>query len=312
MTPLIHERANAAAKAGPGRYSLSVLIPAYRDDPIALLHALTADGMDHGLLNVEILLFDDGAPDAALNAAMGAAVDACARPARLLTAKTNLGRSAARNRLAARARGDWLLFLDADMQIAPGFLNAWLDAIRTTKAQALFGGYAPVKSPPRAHRLHATLAHASDVKAGTERAREGAFAVCSSNLAVAGAAFSKAPFDEGYSGWGWEDVDWALSFARHFTLGHIENPALHGGLETPDRLIEKFSRSGANFARLMARHPEYAARKGAQLALTLKRRRLIGPARIAGRIAALSPLPLKARVLGLKLYRAAIGAKALP
>jgi hypothetical protein len=40
MTPLIQERANAAAKAGPGRYRLSVLIPTYRDDPAALLQAL--------------------------------------------------------------------------------------------------------------------------------------------------------------------------------------------------------------------------------------------------------------------------------
>jgi len=150
------------------------------------------------------------------------------------------------------------------------------------------------------------------VKAGAERAQEGAFAVCSSNLAVSAAAFATAAFDEGYTAWGWEDVDWALSFARHFALAHIDNPARHGGLETPDRLIEKFSRSGANFARLMERHPEYAARKGAQLALTLKRRGLTTAARIAGRTAALSPLPVKARVLGLKLYRAAIGAEALP
>jgi glycosyltransferase involved in cell wall biosynthesis len=312
MTPLIQERANAASKAGPGRFSLSVLIPTYHDDPTALLQALDADAQDATLNGVEILLFDDGAPDAALNAAMGVAVDCCARPARLLTAKANLGRSAARNRLAARARGDWLLFLDADMQIAPGFLNAWLDAIRATNAQALFGGYAPVAAPARAHRLHAALAHASDVKAGAERAQEGAFAVCSSNLAVSAAAFATAAFDEGYTAWGWEDVDWALSFARHFALAHIDNPARHGGLETPDRLIEKFSRSGANFARLMERHPEYAARKGAQLALTLKRRGLTTAARIAGRTAALSPLPVKARVLGLKLYRAAIGAEALP
>jgi len=76
--------------------------------------------------------------------------------------------------------------------------------------------------------------------------------------------------------------------------------------------MEKFSTSGANFARLMERHPEYAARKGARLALRLKRSRLAAPAHLLGRIAALSPLPLKVRLLGLKLYRAAVNAEALP
>jgi glycosyltransferase involved in cell wall biosynthesis len=38
--------------------------------------------------------------------------------------------ASARNNLAARATGDWLLFLDADDQIAPGFLAAMKRALR--------------------------------------------------------------------------------------------------------------------------------------------------------------------------------------
>ena len=308
MTPLIDVFANKPAKAAPGAMRLSVLIPFLRDDPQVLFQAL-ADEAPEG---VEIVLFDDGAPDPVLNAAVRDAVDRADRPARLMTAKTNLGRSAARNRLAARARGAWLLFLDADMVTEPGFLPRWLEAIEATPAKALFGGYAPVTAPSPAHRLHAALAHASDVKSARDRTRDGAFAVCSSNLAVDAEAFNAAPFDEAFTGWGWEDVDWALTFAQRFPIGHTDNPAGHGGLETPQRLIAKFSRSGANFARLMTRHPEYAERKGAHLALVLKRRGLTWPARRAGRLAALSPLPLRLRVLGLKLYRAAVNAEALP
>lgn len=308
MTPLIEDFANPAARAAPGELRLSVLIPFFKDDPSDLVASLCADAPD----GVEIILFDDGAPDGVLNAAVRDAAADADRPVRLLTAKTNLGRSAARNRLAARARGRWLLFLDADMAVESGFLARWLDQIDATSAKALFGGYAPIEVTAPNHRLHAALAHASDVKSEDDRTRDGAFAVCSSNLAVNADAFAEVRFDEGYSGWGWEDVDWALGFARRFPLAHVNNAARHGGLETPNRLIDKFARSGPNFARLMARHPEYAARKGAQLALTLKRRGLAGPARLAGRLAALAPLPLKLRVLGLKLYRAGIGAKALP
>ncbi|MEQ8405202.1 MAG: glycosyltransferase family A protein [Oceanicaulis sp.] len=306
MTPLIDEHANVAGKAA-GAARLSVLIPFYKDDPRPLLANLAHETP----AEVELLLFDDGAPDAALNAAVREAVDDLNTPARLLSAKTNLGRSAARNRLGARAKGDWLLFLDADMAVEPGFLAGWLALIARTGAAALFGGYAPVETRDPALRLHAALAQASDVKAAHARSSEGAFAVCSSNLAVSRAAFCEVPFDEGYAGWGWEDVDWALSFAQRFAIAHVDHPARHGGLERAGRLIAKFSRSGANFARLLSRHPEYRARKGAQLAFTLNRTRLALPARLVGAAAARAPLPMKVRVLGLKLYRAGVGAKAL-
>ncbi|MFW6412787.1 MAG: glycosyltransferase family 2 protein [Oceanicaulis sp.] len=308
MTPLIDTFANTAFEAAPGALRLSVLIPFHNDDARGLIDALHA-GAPAG---VEIVLFDDGAPDPELNTAVRDAVADAPIPTRLLTAKTNLGRAAARNRLAARARGDWLLFLDADMTVAPNFLGRWLDFVGAAQGDALFGGYEPAARPPRAHRLHAALARASDVATAAERSNQGAFAVCSSNLAVRAHAFAKVGFDEGYAGWGWEDVDWALSFAQRFRIDHVDHPAGHGGLETPERLIAKFSRSGANFARLMARHPEYAARKGAWLALGLKQRGLAAPARLAGRLAARAPLPMRLRVLGLKLYRAAVSAEALP
>lgn len=307
MTPLIEDFANSAAKAAPGALRLSVLVPFFNDDPAALLASLAADAP----ADVEVVLFDDGAPDPALNAAVREAVARASVPARLLTAKLNLGRSAARNRLAARARGRWLLFLDADMRIESGFLAGWLAAIEAARADAVFGGYIPAAPEHRSERLHAALARASDVCGAEDRARQGAFAVCSSNLAVRADAFAACPFEESYSGWGWEDVDWAMSFAHRARIAHVDHPARHGGLEPPSRLLAKFSRSGPNFARLMARHPAYAARKGAQLALRLKRFRLGAPARLAGRVAALAPLPLRLRVLGLKLYRAGVAAEAL-
>jgi hypothetical protein len=308
LTPLIEEFANAAARGGVGAMRVSVLIPFHRDDPTALLHALAIQAPRE----VEIVLFDDGAPDPALNAAVRAAA-ASARPAvRVLTAKTNLGRSAARNRLAARARGAWLLFIDADMAIEDGFLSGWLAQIARTTAKAVFGGYQPAAPASRSERLHAALAHASDVRDAQARSLIGAVAVCSSNLAVHAPAFAERPFDEGFSGWGWEDVDWALTFSKRFPVAHVDQPARHGGLESPPRLLAKFEKSGPNFARLMARHPDYAARKGARLALAIKRLGLIAAARPAGRAAALAPIPMRLRVAGVKLFRAAVAAQALP
>lgn len=311
MTGALTERFdNAAAKAAPKPATaprLSVLIPFHRDDPSALIAALS----DAGQGQVEVIAFDDGAPDPALNAAVTQAVASAAVPASLITSRINRGRSGARNRLAKAARGAWLLFLDADMGIGPEFLTAWITHIETSTADALFGGFTPGEATPQT-ALHAALTETSDANSAEQRTQIGATAFCSSNLAVRADVFARSPFDEGYAGWGWEDVDWALTAAEHFTLAHIENPVRHGGLETVDRLLAKFAQSGPNFARLLKRHPGYEERPGAKLARRVKALRAGGLARLAGALAARVPLlPVRLRVLGLKLFRAGVAARAL-
>ncbi|MCC5997179.1 MAG: glycosyltransferase family 2 protein [Oceanicaulis sp.] len=306
--PGIRETANTAARQDAAPV-LSVLIPTYRDDPRSLLAALAHDASHE----VEVLIYEDGAPDADLSEALRAAVLYAPIPARLLTAKDNLGRSAARNRLGAAARGDWLLFLDADMQAPERFLPRWLEILARSGADAVFGGYVPCAPRDRSEAVHAALARMSDVHSAVERNETGPVAVCSSNLAVRSAFFSRVPFDEAFTGWGWEDVDWALRAAEAGRIVHADNPAGHGGLETVERLITKFAAAGPNFARLIERHPHYAIQPGARLALALKRWRLAGLARAAGALAARLPvLPANMRALGLKLFRAGAAAGDLP
>jgi len=308
MSDAMRETVNEAARRTTTPI-LSVLVPTYRDDPRPLLAALAGDASDE----VEVIIYEDGAPDADLSEALRAAVLYTPIPARLITAQINLGRSAARNRLGGMARGDWLLFLDADMRPASRFLPRWIDILTQTGADAVFGGYEPCAPASPAEAVHAALAHASDVRSAVERNEIGAVAVCSSNLAVRRRFFAQVPFDETYSGWGWEDVDWALRAAEAGRVAHADNPAGHGGLEPVERLLAKFGAAGPNFARLLARHPDYASRPGARLALTLKRWRLAAPARAVGAmIARFGILPVRARALGLKLFRAAAAAGDLP
>ncbi len=143
---------NAAAKSSAAP-RMSVLIPFHRDDPCALIQALS----ETGLGQVEVIAFDDGAPDTALNAAVAAAVERAAIPVSLVTSRINRGRSGARNRLAQAARGGWLLFLDADMEIDPDFLTTWITHVETSAADALFGGFTP-GAPTRKTAVHAALA----------------------------------------------------------------------------------------------------------------------------------------------------------
>ena len=198
------------------------------------------------------------------------------------------------------------------MEVGPGFLAQWMDALAEQTADAVYGGYLPSDSDDPAHAVHQALARASDALDAAARRAKGAASVCSSNLAVRRSAFLDHPFDEAYSGWGWEDVDWALGFAMRFAIDHADIPARHGGLETVEALLSKFSRSGANFARLLNRHPDYASQKAARLAAILDRARAASAARLTGASIARCPfLPARIRASGLKLYRGGVNATGL-
>jgi len=283
---------------------LSVLIPFYKDDPVPLLLSL-ADQVEQDQLPVEIVLFDDGEPEPDLNKCVEKAVFTTAVPARLLTSRKNVGRAAGRNRLSAAAIGQWLLFLDADMTVKDGFLSEWLNLIDAFEFDAAFGGYTadPVTEP--AHNLHAALAKTSDENAAAHRTELGATAFCTSNLLVRSELMRRVGFDEHFTGWGWEDVDWAVRAEQAGVLAHFDNPAGHSGWQSADILLEKFRDAARNYARLLEKHPELATLPSAKAARILKA--VPGQALLRGvwSLMARSPLtPMKARTTALKLWRA--------
>jgi hypothetical protein len=125
----------------------------------------------------------------------------------------------------------------------------------------------------------------------------------------------RAPFDASFSGWGWEDVDWALRVARFAPITHVDIPALHIGLDDAEALLRKSREGARNYARLAARHPREVRqftsfRAAALLARAPQARRL-------GALAAwfardpLGLTPACVRALALKAHRAALNCEAL-
>lgn len=231
---------------------LSVLTPFYRYDPSAMLNRFGVAPAD-----VEFILLDDGSASAGLVANVVNAAQATGAPARVIVSGENLGRSRARNRLIAEAQGEYVLFLDADMlPDTPQLLRVWLGIIATQAPRVAFGGLSLAhaqRTPETA--LHHALFGRSDCRPAHQRARRAAQTTASSNLLVERAFLLAHPFDDAFTGWGFEDVDWALDVARQQEIMHVDNPATHAGLDDVATLMRKSAEAGPNFGRLARKHP---------------------------------------------------------
>ena len=312
MTRRVKITDNAAWKGA--RPALSVLTPFLHDDPGELLNLLDEEAASVGGA-VEIIVLDDGTGDAALTARLTAQIKAMALPARLITLPANEGRSIGRNRLASAARGGSLLFLDSDMRPDHRrFLRDWADLVSREDPAVAFGGFSLLQAPTDARfALSSAELSRSECVPYTERARQPEKYVYTSNLLVRRDVFEAEAFDPGFTGWGWEDVEWAMRVSRRFRVVHLDNAATHMGLDTVASLAGKYEQSAPNFARMAQRHPEIiAAYPSYRAARLLKRLPALPWLRDRMRRAAETGwLPVAARAFSLRLYRAALYADAV-
>ncbi|MDQ3126040.1 MAG: glycosyltransferase [Pseudomonadota bacterium] len=294
--------------------AVSVLIPFLRDDPAELLTLLDEEAGSVGGA-VEIVLLDDGTRDAALTARLAGQIKAMALPVRLITLPVNEGRSIGRNRLASAARGGSLLFLDSDMRPDDRrFLRDWADLAAREDPAVAFGGFSLLQAPTDARfAVHRAMAAKSECVPYTERAKQPEKYVYTSNLLVRRDVFESEAFDPGFTGWGWEDVEWAMRVSRRFRVVHLDNAATHMGLDTVAALAGKYEQSAPNFGRMARRHPEIVAAYPSYRAARLLKRLpgLPGLRRMMRRGADTTWLPVGARAFSLRLYRAALYADAV-
>jgi glycosyltransferase involved in cell wall biosynthesis len=291
---------------------VSILVPFYRDDPSPLIAALAGQWRHGG--GAELILYDDGGGDPLLIARLEAALYAFPAPARLIRGSVNRGRAFARNALAAVASARHLLFLDADMlPAAPNFLGCWLQEADADPA-IVFGGFSMPEHAGHEGALHRAFSAAGDCLDAQARSRNPAQYVFTSNLMVRASLLQNIPFDASFSGWGWEDAEWAARAAQSCAILHIDNPAVHLGLESADTLLRRFRDSAANYARYVRRHPELAATLASHVwATRLKRVHGARPMRplLAALARGVAPAPMRIRVLALKLWRASWYSEAL-
>lgn len=305
------ERIWRNAAPAPSSPMLSVLTPVYAYDCTALIERLAGAARSDA---VEVIFVDDGSPTPAPVRAIEAAAAQSRLSITLIALGRNGGRAAARNRLLRAARAPHVLFLDADMlPDAPDFLDRWIDVIERQAPKIAFGGFTVDQAPRRAEtELHRFIAARSDCKPATERARDPAQTTATSNLLVARDVLAALPFDEGFVGWGWEDVEWALRSHARFPIVHVDNTATHVGLDDEHTLLRKIAQAGPNYRRLVDRHPQAVARfRSYRAARAMKALPLPALRAALTPIIHMRALPVRVRAAALKLVRTATYAEHL-
>lgn len=217
---------------------ISLLIPVLDYDIVALVHSMkSAIGKVPEL--VEILIGDDGsAPDyrEKYRSMEGNGV-------RVISSGKNIGRAAIRNRLAMEARGDYLLFIDADAMVpatAEAYLKKWIPV--ASHARVLSGGILYHDSPPGDpdKLLRWKYGRLREQKKASERNKHPNSGFSTFNVLIEKSVFSKIRFDEELKQYGHEDTLFGYQLRKAgIKILNIDNGLIHDGLESNKEFLTK-------------------------------------------------------------------------
>jgi glycosyltransferase involved in cell wall biosynthesis len=217
---------------------ISILIPVNNYDIVALVHSMK-DGMKKVPEFCEILIGDDGSTAEfrnKYNALEGEGV-------RIIGSEKNIGRASIRNKLALEAKGDHLLFIDADVMIpgtAEAYLLKWIPVIN--KARVICGGtlYNDIEPGDPDKILRWKYGRFREQRKAVERSKHPHSNFSTFNFLIEKSVFSKIRFNEELKQYGHEDtlLGYQLKKAGINVL-HIDNRLIHEGVESNREFLNK-------------------------------------------------------------------------
>lgn len=268
---------------------LSVLIPTFNCDCSRLVRQLQLQLPEDG----EIIVGDDCSTDGDI---IQKNSDATILPGcRLFQPSHNLGRAGIRNALAREAKGEWLLFIDADAEVrSQSFIADYMVCVGQNMVVCGGTGNLP-QCPNPAARLRYDYEVASEKRLTLEHRRQYPYAQFTTfNFLIQRRLFLSICFDEHLHEYGHEDSLFGLELKRRgIPIHHIDNKLTHLGLEDAATYLAKVETALRSLSTMdieMQQHTRVSA-----LAMRFKRWHLLGLLHIIYNVC--KPL-LRANLLG--------------
>lgn len=217
---------------------ISLLIPVLDYDIIALVYSMK-NAMSKVPEFYEILIGDDGSSAEYHERYLSLETD----KVKVITSEKNIGRAAIRNKLALEAKGDFLLFIDADVMVpgtAEAYILKWLPFVNISRV--ICGGTLYHESAPGDpdKLLRWKYGKWREQKSASERNKHPHAGFSTFNVLIERSVFSKIRFNEELKQYGHEDtlLGYQLKKAGIGIL-HIDNGLTHEGLESNRDFLNK-------------------------------------------------------------------------
>ena len=266
------------------KMTISLLIPVFDYDIIALVYSMkSAIGKVPEFC--EILIGNDGSSPEYLEK-YKTLED---KNVRIINSEKNIGRAAIRNKLALEAKGDYLLFIDADVMLpgtAEAYMLKWIPAMR--QSRVICGGVLYHDSAPGDpdKLLRWKYGKWREQKSASERNKHPHNGFSTFNVLIEKSVFSKIRFNEELKQYGHEDtlLGYQLKKAGIGVL-HIDNGLVHEGLESNKDYLTKTKLGIENLSMLYDKVTDKKAFSDTVTLLKIYNRlRLIGITRILAAI----------------------------
>lgn len=221
---------------------ISILIPTYNFDVYPLVKELSEQLQ---VLNsdFEIVCIDDGS--SSIQNTYNDKINGIPNCVFSVLPK-NIGRSKIRNLLVAKAKYDWLLFLDADgFPVANDFMNFYMNLITKDNGDSVFCGGRKHKLDEINLRTKFGL-HREEVSI-EKRKKEPYKYFFTNNFLIKKEVFNIIMFNEELKAYGYEDLLFGIELKRNnIKVLQVNNPVYHVDIECNEVFLEKTKNSLAN------------------------------------------------------------------
>ncbi|MBK5269856.1 MAG: glycosyltransferase family 2 protein [Bacteroidia bacterium] len=219
---------------------LSVCIPVFNNDITKLVHDLQLQFP----AEAEIILIDDCSDDSFKTQYRNLQNEKI----RVVLLNENIGRARIRNLFLKFAQYDNLLFLDSDSMIVQSdFLKKYIKCIQNNYAVVCGGRIYSTKIEDKKYLLHWKYGVTRESKTEGVRNLQPYRSFMTNNFMIQKKVFQQIHFNDKLTGYGHEDTLIGFELMKAgIRIEHINNPVLHGQLETNKEFLEKTKSSISN------------------------------------------------------------------